>query len=257
MDLATIIGIASGLFLVFFAIMSQGSLTLFMDVASLMIVLGGTVASTLINYRISDVIGVVGVVKNAFLHKAPDPNETIKTIVRFAEMARKEGILYLEREMDKIEDPFLKQGVQLAADGTEPELMRTILGTEISYLQERHDIGQGIFNSMGTYAPAFGMIGTLIGLILMLATMDDPSTIGPAMAVALRTTFYGALFANLFFLPIAGKLKTRSSQEVMLKELVLEGVLSIQSGDNPRIVEQKLASFIPPKERKHVMRRAA
>jgi chemotaxis protein MotA len=257
MDLATIIGIASGLFLIFFSIMTQGSMALFFDIGSLMIVLGGTVAATLISYRLNDVIGVVGVVKNAFLQKTPDPTETIKTLVRFAEMARKEGILYLEREMEKIEDPFLKQGVQLAADGTEPELMRTILGTEISYQQERHDLGQGIFSTMGTYAPAFGMIGTLIGLVLMLANMEDPSTIGPAMAVALRTTFYGALLANLFFLPIAGKLKTRSSQEVMLKELVLEGVLSIQSGDNPRIVEQKLASFIPPRQRKHVMKRAA
>lgn len=257
MDISTIIGIVSGLFLVFFSIMSQGSVKLFFDMASLMIVMGGTIAATLISYRLSDVVGVVGVVKNAFLHKTPDPAETIKTIVRFAEMARKEGILYLEREMEKIDDPFLKQGVQLAADGTEPELMRTILGTEISYQQERHDLGQGTFSTMGTYAPAFGMIGTLIGLVLMLANMEDPSSIGPAMAVALRTTFYGALLANLFFLPIAGKLKTRSSQEVMLKELILEGVLSIQSGDNPRIVEQKLASFIAPKQRHNVLRRAA
>lgn len=254
MDLATLIGITSGVILVVFAISSSGSLRLFISYPSMLIVLGGTLAATLINYPLSDILGVLGVIRKAFFHKAPDPGDTIKTLVRFAEMARKEGILALEAQLDTIEDDFLKLGIQLAVDGTEPEMMRAILGTELASLQERHDVGQGIFTSMGTYAPAFGMIGTLIGLVLMLSRMDDPSKIGPAMAVALITTFYGALLANLIFLPIAGKLKTRSKQEVLIKELIMEGVLSIQSGDNPRIVEQKLMSFIAPKLRKEVVR---
>ncbi len=252
MDIATILGILSGMGLIFVSIMSKGSITLFIDVGSILIVVGGTIAATLINFPLKDVLSVMGVVKNAFTHKAPDPSTTIRDLVKFAELARREGILALEDQMQNVEDEFLKQGIQLAVDGTEPELMRTIMGTEIAYLQERHELGQGIFKSMGTYSPAFGMIGTLIGLVLMLANMEDPSQIGPAMAIALITTFYGAVLANLIFLPIAGKLETRSKQEVMLKELVMEGVLSIQSGDNPRIVEQKLVSFIPPKFRKEV-----
>jgi len=253
MDLATLIGITSGVILVVFAISSRGPLKLFINYPSMLIVLGGTLAATLINYPLSDMLRVLGVVRKAFFHKAPDPRDTIKTLVRFAELARREGILALEGQLEKIEDDFLKLGIQLAVDGTEPEMMRTILGTELASLQERHDIGQGIFTSMGTYAPAFGMIGTLIGLVLMLSTMEDPSMIGPAMAVALITTFYGALLANLVFLPIAGKLKTRSKQEVLIKELIMEGVLSIQSGDNPRVVEQKLMSFIAPKLRKELV----
>jgi chemotaxis protein MotA len=252
MDIATIVGILSGMGLIVVSIASKGSLGLFIDIASILIVLGGTIAATLINYPLKDVLSVMGVVKNAFLHKSPEPSDTIQSLVKFAELARREGILALENEMQNVEDEFLKQGLQLAVDGTEPELMRTILGTQIAYLQERHELGQSIFKSMGAYSPAFGMIGTLIGLVLMLAQMEDPSQIGPAMAVALITTFYGAVLANLIFLPIAGKLETRSKQEVMLKELVMEGVLSIQSGDNPRIVEQKLVSFIPPKFRKQV-----
>ncbi len=256
MDIATIIGIVSGVALVLLSILTAGSLNAFISVSSAMVVLGGTAAATLINYPLADVLSVIGVVKKAFLHKAPDPRETIKQLVHFAEVARREGILFLERELENVEDPFLKQGIQLAADGTEPEMMRMILETEIAYLQERHELGQGILSSMGSYAPAFGMIGTLIGLIIMLANMSDPSAIGPGMAVAMITTFYGAVLANLIFLPLAGKLKTRSKQEVMLKELILEGVLAIQSGDNPRIVEQKLISFVPPKIREEVVKKA-
>ncbi len=249
MDIATIVGILSGLGLIAVSIITQGNPKIFVNIGSILIVFGGTIAATLINYPLREILSVMGVVKNAFTHRSPEPSDTIKNLVKFAELARREGILALEDKMQNVEDNFLKQGLQLAVDGTEPELMRAILGTEIAYLQERHELGRGIFKSMGTYAPAFGMIGTLIGLVLMLASMDDPSQIGPAMAIALITTFYGAVLANLIFLPIAGKLETRSKQEVMLKELVMEGVLSIQSGDNPRIVEQKLVSFIPPKYR--------
>lgn len=250
MDIATIVGILTGVFLILLSILKSGQLSAFIDIGSIMIVFGGTIGATLINYPLGDVLSVIGVIKKAFLHKAPDPTSTIKNIVSFAEVARREGILALEDKIKEIDDPFLKEGIQLAVDGTEPELMKTILDTEIESLQSRHELGSGIMKTMGTFAPAYGMIGTVIGLILMLGTMSDPSTIGPSMAVALITTFYGAVLANLIFLPMAGKLETRSSQEVMIKELVKEGVLSIQSGDNPRIVEQKLISFIPPKLRK-------
>ncbi len=249
MDIATIIGFVLGLAAIILSITANGPLTAFWDPGSAFIVFGGTIAATFINYPLSEVLGIVGVLKNALLYKAPPPGETIKQLVHFAEMARREGILFLEKEMNNITDPFLKQGLQLAVDGTEPDLMRSILSTEIAYLQERHDTGAGIFDAMGAFAPAFGMIGTLIGLILMLGSMEDPSSIGPAMAVAMITTFYGAVLANLVFIPIAGKLKVRSSQEVLIRELMMEGILAMQSGDNPRLVEQKLISFIAPKLR--------
>ncbi len=249
MDIATVIGIITGVGLLSTTIVMQGNPLLFIEVGSVLIVVGGTAAATLINYPLKDILSVMGVVKNAFTNKEHNPKETIRKIVGFAELARREGILALENQMKEVEDPFLREGLQLAVDGTEPDLMRSILGTDLSYLQQRHELGQGIFKSMGTYSPAFGMIGTLIGLVLMLANMEDPSTIGPAMAIALITTFYGAVLANLVFLPIAGKLKERSREEVMIKELTMEGVLSIQSGENPRVIGQRLVSFMPPKLR--------
>ncbi|RMD92111.1 MAG: motility protein A [Calditrichaeota bacterium] len=249
MDIATIIGFVLAIGAVVLSISANGPLTAFWDVGSVFIVVGGTLAATLINYSLNEVLGLFGVLKKTLFFKAPSPGETIKQLVYFAEMARREGILFLEKEMENVQDPFLRQGLQLAVDGTEPDLMRNILSTEIAYLRERHNTGAGIFDTMGAFAPAFGMIGTLIGLVLMLGSMEDPSTIGPAMAVALITTFYGAVLANIFFLPIAGKLKLRSSQEVLIRELMMEGILSMQSGDNPRVVEQKLISFIAPKLR--------
>lgn len=257
MDIATIIGLVVAIGAVVLSIMTAGSLSAFWDVGSVIIVFGGTMAATLINYPLPEVISVIGVVQKVFLYKTPEPGEIIKQLVYFAEMARREGILFLEKEMENIKDPFLKQGVQLAVDGTEPELMRNILSTEIAYLKQRHDIGAGIFDTMGAFAPAFGMIGTLIGLVIMLGNMQDPSSIGPAMAIALITTFYGAVGANIFFLPIAGKLKTRSGQEVLIRQLMMEGILSMQSGDNPRVVEQKLISFIAPKLRTGISKEKA
>lgn len=254
MDIATLIGLVLAFAAILISIMVSGPLSAFWDVGSIFIVLGGTIASTLINYSLQEIVGVVGVVKKAFLFKMPPPGETIKKMVHYAEMARREGILFLEQELEKIDDPFLRQGLQLAVDGTEPDLIRNILDTEISYLRMRHETGAAIFDTMGAFAPAFGMIGTLIGLVLMLGSMEDPASIGPAMAVALITTFYGAVLANALFLPIAGKLKLRSSQEVLVRELMMEGILSMQSGDNPRIVEQKLVSFIAPKLRSTAMK---
>ncbi|MCA9734901.1 MAG: MotA/TolQ/ExbB proton channel family protein [Deferribacteres bacterium] len=252
MDIATVIGIVLGTVAVVGSIMAGGPLSAFIDVGSIFIVVGGTIASTLISFSLKQVTAVIGVVKKTFLYPLAPPGDTIKQLVHFADMARREGILFLEKEMANVEDEFLKQGLQLSIDGTEPDAIRNILTTEITSLKARHDLGSSILTSMGTMAPAFGMIGTLIGLVLMLGSMEDPSTIGPSMAVALLTTFYGAVLANIFFNPMAAKLQMRSGEEILVRTLMMEGILAMQSGDNPRIVEQKLISFIAPQLRSDV-----
>ncbi len=249
MDLASIIGIVVGVGFIIFGILSGGSLMLFFDVPSMLIVGGGTLGATLVNFPLGEVLGVVKIVKKAFLHTEESPIGVIDTLVSFAETARREGILSLEQKAMSLDDEFLKKGIGLAVDGTEPEYIKEIMNTEIEYISERHMVGAGIFDTMGAFAPAFGMIGTLIGLINMLAKMDDPSSIGPSMSIALITTLYGAFLANLIFIPIAGKLKARSASEVLLKDLCVEGIMSIQSGDNPRIVENKLKAFVSPSKR--------
>jgi chemotaxis protein MotA len=245
MDVATVVGIVCAFALVFSAIMLGGDVVLFFDVPSLMIVLGGTFGATLINYPLPEILRVLKVVKNAFFHRAYTVHGLISSFVSLAGTARREGILALENSIGEMRDEFMKKGLQLSVDGLEPNSIREILGTEIISIQERHKLGSEIFTTLGTFAPALGMIGTLIGLVQMLKTMDDPSSIGPSMAVALLTTFYGAILANLFCLPVAGKLKTRSSQEVMMKELMTEGIIAIAKGDNPRIIEQKLNAYLP------------
>ena len=252
MDLATVVGIFAGVFLIAFAITKGGGLEIFIHVPSMLIVGGGTLAATLVHFPLGEVLKVLKVVQKAFLHKSPEPHETIATVVEMARKVRREGVLALESQIEEIQDPFLKRGVQLIVDGTEPELIQEVLSNEITALEERHRRGQQIFSSMGTYAPAFGMIGTLIGLIQMLRTLEDPTKIGIGMATALITTFYGALLANLLFLPIAGKLKTRSEQEVLTKEMILAGLLAIQSGDTPRIVQDKMTAFLSPKYRQEL-----
>jgi len=249
MDTGTTFGIIIGFTLIILAIQLGGGLTFFVDVKSLMIVAGGTIASTLISFPVSRVLGVMQVVKNAFLQKNLAPNATIENLVAFAEKARREGILSLENALEEVDDEFLKSGIRLAVDGVEPELIKDILDTELAFIEDRHKIGQSIFSTMGLYCPAFGMIGTLIGLILMLQQMEDPSAIGPGMALALLTTLYGAVMANVVFLPIAGKLRNRTAEEILIKEITIEGIMSIQSGDNPRIVKQKLQAFLSPQLR--------
>ena len=249
MDIATVIGIVAGFVLITGSIFAGGGIGGFINIPSMMITIGGTIAATLITYPLAQVFSMVNVVKNAVLFKAHSPVEIINMLVSFSQKARREGILSLEQEASEVDDTFLQNGIELAVDGTEPELIREILETDLDKIEGRHKYGQGLFTTMGAYAPAFGMIGTLIGLVQMLRAMDDPSAIGPGMAVALLTTFYGCIMANLIFIPIAGKLKGRSSEELLMKELMIEGILSIQSGDNPRIVEQRLKSFLAPASR--------
>jgi chemotaxis protein MotA len=249
-DIATVLGIVSGVVLFLWAIMIDGSLNDFIDTPSILIVLGGTAAGTLISYPLNRVLDVIKILKVVFTKKIIDAAEIIKIIVELAETARREGLLALEDAALQIDDQFLQKGILLVVDGTDPELVRSILETELSFLEERHKSGQSIFETMGALAPAFGMIGTLVGLIQMLKNLDSPEAIGPGMAVALITTFYGALLANLVFIPIAGKLSVRSSEEVLLKEVMIEGMLSIQAGENPRIIEEKLKAFLSPNIRK-------
>jgi chemotaxis protein MotA len=246
MDIATVVGLIAGIGLVITAILMGGEPGVFINIPSILIVGGGTIAATLINYPLSDVLSVLSTLRNAFFHKTVTPDTLIKKLVGFATIARREGILALESHAGDAGDEFLQKSVQLAIDGTAPELIKDILTTELAFMEDRHSLGQSVLTAMGTYAPAFGMIGTLIGLVQMLTTLDDPSKIGGGMAVALLTTLYGALLANVFFLPAAGKLKVRTSNELLTKEVIIEGILSIQSGDNPRIVEQKLKAFISP-----------
>jgi chemotaxis protein MotA len=250
MDLATLIGLVISFGLVFAAIIMGGSLLIFIDIPSILIVFGGTIGTTLINYPLSNVIGVIGVMKNTFFHSLDDPAKIIEQFIDYANKARREGILALEPVIKEIKDDFLRKGLQMAVDGMEPQAIQEIMEIDIAYLQERHDLGAEVMATMGGFAPAMGMIGTVIGLVQMLQNMNDPSTIGPSMAVALLTTFYGAILANLIFNPMTGKLKTRSKEEVLLREMMLEGIISISKGENPRIVEEKLNSFLPPKLRK-------
>ncbi len=249
MDLSTVVGLVLAAGLVVSAILVGGSITIFIDVPSILIVIGGTFACTLTNFPLKTVVGLTGVLKNAFFTKNINALDTVSTLVSFAERARREGILALEGSMDEIEDDFIRNGLRLAVDGVEPELIKDILQTELAFIEERHRNGQSILTYMGSASPAMGMIGTLIGLVQMLKNLSDPNAIGPAMAVALLTTLYGALFANLAFIPLAGKLKSRSQEEILIKEVAIEGVMSIQSGDNPRILEQKLLAFLAPSTR--------
>ncbi|MBW2367103.1 MAG: motility protein A [Deltaproteobacteria bacterium] len=250
MDIATLLGIVSAFGLVVTAISMGGGLILFVDVASMMIVVGGTLGTTMINYPLKDVLGSVAVVKNAFFSGSTMASEEIiKTFVDLGSKARREGILALEADVKEIKDEFLQKGLQMSVDGLEPQSIQEIMDTEIDYLKGRHQLGAEVFATMGTFAPALGMIGTLIGLVSMLQSMDDPSSIGPAMAVALLTTFYGSVMANLICMPISGKLKSRSKEEAQAKEMVIEGVLSLTRGENPRILEQKMLAFVPPKMR--------
>ncbi len=250
MDLATIVGIVSGFGLVIVAMSLGGGLMWFINVPSALIVGGGTLGAILINYPLSALLGVVSVARNVFFQKEQKVDEIVERLVEMSKVSRREGLLALQKMTDDINDPFLVKGMELMIDGIEPNALVNILETELDFIAERHSLGAEIFTTAGNFAPAMGMVGTLIGLVKMLMQMDDPSSIGPAMAVALITTFYGVILANLIFLPMAGKLKKRSADELLAKQLIIGGILSIQSGDNPRIMEQKLHSFIAPNERK-------
>lgn len=248
MDIATVLGVVSAFGVVFLAIFMGSGLDLFINAPAMLIVLGGTLGATMINYPLKEILGVVGVAKNTILTQSEKISDIISRFMAFANKSRKEGILALESDIKNVTDSFLQKGVQLSIDGLEPQDIKDILETEIDFIRTRHQLGAEIFTTMGTFAPALGMIGTIVGLVQMLQSMEDPSSIGPAMAVALLTTFYGSIIANIVCLPLAGKLKTRSKEEVLTKEMTVQGIISLSNGDNPRILEQKLKAFIPADE---------
>lgn len=248
MELTTLVGIAFGAICIVVSILLGGELKYFWDIPSIFIVIGGTIASTVVSYQGKTLKSLKTVCSNAFKKKTIDLNDDIELVISIANIARREGLLALEDAMENINNPFLKKGIMLIVDGADAELIKNILETEIYFITTRHNQGQSIINSMAQYAPAYGMIGTLIGLIVMLRDLDNIDSLGPAMATALVTTFYGVILANLLFTPISKKLKSQSEAEALQKELYIEGLLSIQNGENPRIIRDKLTSFIARRE---------
>ncbi|MBG3876580.1 motility protein A [Desulfovibrio oxamicus] len=248
MDIATFFGVLTGFGLVVGAIMMGPEPGKFFDIASVMIVFGGTAASILVTFPLEEVLQAVRGGFKAFGTKRVQAQDVVNTMVRIAEISRREGLIALENV--QTENALIKKACQLIADNADPGLIRGTVAIEIASMKRRHNVSISVFNRLGGYAPAFGMIGTLIGLVQMLATLNDPSTIGPSMAVAIITTFYGALLSNLLFLPIAGKLKARSMQEELHLLIIFEGAKCILENNNPRLVYEKLSSFLPPKERR-------
>jgi chemotaxis protein MotA len=245
-DIATVAGVILGAALVGTAIVLGGSPAAYVDPASMLIVLGGASAATLASYPLARYMRIPQVCMKAIFAKKQDPVQLVEQLVELAEIARRDGILALEQSVERIDDPFLIRGIQMAVDGSDPEVIESIMETELENLMERHESGKGMLEAYAKYAPAFGMIGTLIGLVAMLQNMDDPSKIGAGMAAALITTLYGALMANILFSPLADKLGQRSHEEVLCKTIVIQGVMAIQAGDNPRNVQSKLMTFVPP-----------
>lgn len=253
MDLASIIGLVLALVLMIFGITADdgfSAMTGFLEYKSALITFGGAFAAVL---AMSPSIGafVNGLKSFTLILKSIPSNEkeTIENIINLSNVARKEGLLALEEAANAVEDEFMKKGVLLIVDGTDPELVRSIMETELSCIEERHKSVVGFWENLGAMGPAWGMIGTLIGLINMLGKLSDVATVGPSMAVALITTFYGSLLSNWVCTPVANKLKANNGTEIMLKEVMVEGLLSIQAGENPRVIEEKLKSFLSPKKR--------
>lgn len=247
MDLATLIGLVGAIGAIMTAIFMGGDIDIFVNTPGLMIVCAGTMTVVLMKYPLSVAAHAMKAAAKAFLDKRLTPDELIEKCVELSSIARKEGVLGLEQV--EIENEFLKRGVQLVVDGNDAEFIRKMMSTDINQTIERHEEGQSIFKSIGDVAPAMGMIGTLIGLVQMMANMDDPKALGPAMAVALLTTLYGAVIANVFAIPIADKLALRSKHERMTRHLIVEGISAIQEGLNPRVVEDLLKIYLPGSKR--------
>jgi chemotaxis protein MotA len=255
MDISTLVGLFSGTFFIILAILLGENWTikidniyLFINIPSVLIVFGGTLATLFIRFSIKETFQVYRIVKHTFFHSLPNQSEVIKEFVQLAQIARKDGLLALERVT--IEEPFMKKGINYCVDGAETDQIKSILIQEVQYMKARHESGRKLLTAIEVSGPAFGMIGTLIGLVNMLANMDDPKSIGPAMAVAILTTLYGAVIANLFAIPLKDKLESHSESELDLKLLMIEGILGINRGENPRMLEEALYSFISPADRK-------
>ena len=251
MDIASLIGFVGAVTLIAAAIfLGSAPFRAFLDMPSVLTVVGGASMACLMAFPLRNMLQLPRVLKCAFLNRPPDVPRLIEMLVSLAETARRDGLLALESHVDEIDDPFITLGIQLAVDGTRAETIEEILRSEIEAAATRHREGRAILEQLARFAPAYGMIGTLMGLIMMLSNMSDPSGIGRGMAVALITTLYGALAANVAFQPLAEKLGFLSKQERIAKEIVVRGIMSIQSGENPRVIQQKLFTFISPSQRR-------
>lgn len=252
MDIASLAGLLLGAIMFVFGVYSNGGfagLWNMFDLPSVIITLGGSISGTIGSNKLPEFINGMKSAALAFKEEVRDPSEVIRNIIELSNTARKEGLLALEEAANNIDDEFLKKGIMLVVDGTDPELVRGIMETDLSCIEARHKKSIAVWEKWAELGPAWGMIGTLIGLILMLNNMDDPSSIGPSMSVALVTTLYGSLIANWLCNPIASKLKVNNDLEMMMKEIAVEGILSIQAGENPRVIEEKLKSFLAPSAR--------
>ena len=247
MDISTVSGLVLATLAIIGSILYGSPLSIFIDVPSVVVVIGGVIATTLIKWPMENVKALAAYYMKSVFSIPMDPKAMITEIQKLAETARRESVFALEKV--PVEDKFLKKAVTLAADNRPPDVITSILSLEIAAMEERHSKGVDILEGMGADGPAFGMIGTLIGLVQMLQNMSDPSSIGPAMAVALLTTFYGSVIANVFTIPVAAKLKQRSKQESTKMNIIVAGVLGIVAGENPRVIREKLDSFLPPKDR--------
>lgn len=233
--------------MIMLAILSNGGtegVASFLDIASIFIVIGGLVASMLISFNTGQIKMANKVIKEAFNQNEQRLPDLIRLFIRLSERARREGLLALENELEEVQDPFIEKGILLAVDGIEPDVINDIMNAEITAMEERHYKGRSLIEKAGEYAPAWGMIGTLVGLVLMLNSLDDPATLGPNMAVALLTTLYGTVLANLVFTPMANKLAAKTEEEIFIKQIIIEGIIGVQSGQNPRILEEKLGAFL-------------
>ena len=252
MDVATIVGIILGFGVIVGAIVSGGGWQMFIHLPSLGITVGGMLCATLIHFSLPQFLGIFSVVKKTIVTKIPPASQLIQKMVNYAAINRRDGALALEQEIQKVDDLFFVKGLQMLVDGQDPEAIRDIMSLEIQYLQERHSTGKKILEFMGAAAPAFGMIGTLIGLVQMLRNLSSPEAIGGGMAVALLTTFYGAFAANLIFIPLAGKLGIYSKAETTAMEMIVEGVCAIAQGENPTAVREKMHAFVSQGRREEV-----
>ncbi len=253
MDIASLVGLVACIGLVIFGMINGddgvAAIQFFLDVPSALITFGGATFATLASHSMNDFIS--GLKSITLILKVPNYNvpEMITKIIDLSNVARKEGLLSLEEAAAGLDDPFMKKGILLIVDGTDPELVRGIMETELESIEARHNKCIGFWDTFASMGPAWGMIGTLVGLVIMLQHMSDPSTLGPSMAVALITTFYGSLLANWICAPTSNKLKADNAIEIEAKTIMIEGLLSIQAGENPRVIEEKLKSFLAPKDR--------
>lgn len=250
MDISTIFGLVVAFGSLCIAVgMEGGTLGSLVNPSAALIVFGGSLGAAMVGLPLASVIKAPMVLKNAVFTRVLDPQKTIELLSGLARVARKEGVLALEGELVNIDDPFIRRGVQLLVDGTDPEVTEAILGTEIDALVERHDVTGKLFNTMGGLAPTLGVTGTVMGLVHMLGQLDDPGAMGPAIAAAFIATLYGVASANLLFLPLGAKLKLRSQQEAAAREMVVIGIGSLQAGESPMILTERLNAFLSPKAR--------